>query len=100
MALTLRSLRLEVAPSAEGVLGMVGSVGLWRRLARVEGAALGSTVGGTCPLASAAVFEGVGNRVAGWGGLGGSLGGGKVASPPWGRRRGQRGREWQNLVPQ
>lgn len=59
---------------------MVGSAGLWRRLARVDGAALGSVVGGTCPLARAAVLEGVGNRVAGWSGLGGSLVGEKVTS--------------------
>lgn len=59
---------------------MVGSAGLWRRLARVEGAALGSVVGGKCPLARAAVLEGVGNRVVGWSGLGGSLVGEKVVS--------------------
>jgi hypothetical protein len=79
MTLSFRALRLEAALSAEGAPGMVGSAGLWRRLARVEGAALGSVVGGTCPLARAAVLKGVGNRVAGWGGLGGSLVGEKVA---------------------
>ena len=80
MTLTFRTLRLEDAPSAEGALGMFGSAGLWRRLARVDGAALGSVVGGTCPLARAAVLEGVGNRVAGWSGLDGILVGEKVAS--------------------
>lgn len=80
MTLTFRTLRLEVALSASGALGMVGSAGLWRRLARVDGTALGSVVGGTCPLARAAVLEGVGNRVAGWSGLDGSLVGEKVAS--------------------